>query len=161
MSLCNLKSNWQSIKRTVLLNYHLALGFIIVTLFCFCFCFFFLSYLSGMIFHGFKFLFHIICSLNIFIPLWCWFIHKLWVPEILNWNLVECQSPSENMVWKWLQELQGMSQGVTVYCYDIVFLGLECYLQIPRKTKLSKPSPHDQFFKLYILFNTHIYTLLF
>ena len=40
MSLCNLKSNWQSIKRTVLLNYHLALGFIIVTLI------FFFSYLT-------------------------------------------------------------------------------------------------------------------
>lgn len=114
-----------------------------------------------MISHGFKFLFHIICSLNIFIPLWCWFIYKLWVPEILNWNLRECQSPPENMVWKWLQELQGMSQGVKVYCYDIVFLGLECYSQIPRKTKLSKPGPHaadDQFLKFYILSFTHCFS---
>ena len=56
-----------------------------------------------------------------------------------------------------------MSQGVKVYCYDIVFLGLECYSQIPRKTKLSKPGPHaaaDQFLKFYILSNSHIYTLL-
>lgn len=32
MSLYNLKSNWQSVMRTVFLNYHLAHGFIIITM---------------------------------------------------------------------------------------------------------------------------------
>lgn len=45
MSLYNLKSNWQSVMRTVFLNYHLACGFIIITM-----TFFFL-YLSLVVWY--------------------------------------------------------------------------------------------------------------
>lgn len=87
MSLCILKSNWQSVYENSILK--LSLSPWVHSNYN---DFFSLSQLSGMLPYGMKSLFYIICSVNKSIPLWCCFIHRPWVSEIHNFNLGECQS---------------------------------------------------------------------